>query len=77
MIDKYVELVRFFGDQHQTARKIHVTQASVSKWVTGKANMSADVAIDVELATDGEFLAEELSPTLRRYEELKLKRIKP
>lgn len=61
MMKIYQELVDFFGDQHETAKKLNVKQPSVSAWVRGVAKMSPLVAMRAERVTEGVFKASDLS----------------
>ena len=61
----YQELVDHFGGQQQTAKGLKVAQPSVSAWVTGRAQMSAKVALRAERVTNGLFKAEDLCPQLK------------
>ncbi|WP_201499147.1 transcriptional regulator [Psychrobacter arenosus] len=64
----YKALVKYFGNQHKTAKALGCTQPGVWKWVSGKANMSAPLAIKAERLTNGEIKAIELCPALASLE---------
>ena len=64
----YKKLVAHFGGQIPTASALQVSQANVSGYVSGRWNMSEVVAMRAELATDGEFKAAELCPSLKEFQ---------
>jgi len=64
----YKELVMHFGSQTQTANALQVSQANVSGYVSGRWKMSEIVAMRAEFATNGEFKAEELCPSLKEFQ---------
>ncbi|MGO2278011.1 helix-turn-helix domain-containing protein [Psychrobacter sp. 28M-43] len=60
----YKALVSYFGNQHKTAKALGCSQPGVWKWVRGKSNMSAALALKAERVTNGEFKAVDLCPAL-------------
>ncbi|WP_151825202.1 MULTISPECIES: hypothetical protein [Acinetobacter] len=66
----YKDLVEHFGGQIPTAKALHVSQANISGYVSGRWNMSELVAIRAEKATDGKFKAIELCPSLKEFQTL-------
>lgn len=62
--EAYQRLVDYFGGQQATATALNVKQPSVSAWVSGKARMSAIVALRAERKTEGAFKAIDLCPQL-------------
>ena len=65
---QYEALVSHFGGQHKTAEALGCSQPGVWKWVRGKANMSAPLALKAERLTSGKFKATELCPALAALE---------
>lgn len=63
-IAHYAQLVKHFGGQSQTARKLNIRQQAVSKWVKGRGGMSPITALRAEKLTAGAFLAHDLCPRL-------------
>lgn len=66
----YKDIVEHFGGQIQTAKALSVSQANVSGYVSGRWNMSAQVAMRAEKATEGKFKATELCPSLKEFQKL-------
>ena len=66
----YQRLVSHFGNQKNTAEALLVKQPSVSYWVRGTKSMSELVAIRAQAATNGEFKAVDLCPSLKGSFEL-------
>ncbi|MFW2149556.1 hypothetical protein ACK2M2_15780 [Acinetobacter sp. TY1] len=66
----YKELVVFLGGQIPTAEKLEVSQSNISGYVSGRWNMSVDVAVRAEKVTNGEFKAIDLCPSLRKFQAL-------
>lgn len=65
LVSKYQKLVDFFGSQSATADALGIRQPSVNAWVSGKAKMSAKMALKAEKATKGKFKAVDLCPDLK------------
>lgn len=63
--EAYQRLVDHFGCQKATAAALVVKQPSVSAWISGKAHMSAIVAMRAERKTEGKFKAVDLCPKLK------------
>lgn len=63
--NKFQQLVEHFGGQENTAKALLVKQPAVSAWVRGTRKMSELVAIRAQAATNGEFKAIELCPSLK------------
>lgn len=70
MQDLYRKLVGHFGGQTSTAKALHVSQANISGYVSGRWNMSELVAIRAEKATNGAFKATDLCPSLKEFQSL-------
>lgn len=66
--NSYEALVSYFGNQHKTADALGCSQPGVWKWVQGKANMSATLALKAERLTNGEIKAVDLCPALAALE---------
>ena len=64
----YEALVSYFGNQHKTAEALGCSQPGVWKWVQGKANMSAPLALKAERITKGEIKAVDHCPALAELE---------
>ncbi len=64
----YQKLVEHFGGQVATAKALKVSQANISGYVSGRWNMSEVVAMRAEKATEGEFKAAELCPSLKEFQ---------
>ena len=60
----YSDLVKHFGGQVKTAEALGVGQGTGSGWVRGKHGMSPITALKAERATDAEFKAVDLCPSL-------------
>lgn len=65
LVCKYEEVVAHFGSQTLTAKALDVEQPSVNAWLKGKTKMSEKTALRAEFATNGEFKAVELCPSLK------------
>ena len=65
----YLDLVNYFGGQVKTAEALKVKQPAVSYWVRGKKQMSSDVAIRAQEATNGTFKAVDLCVSLKKFTE--------
>ena len=65
LANKYQKLVDFFGTQSATADALGIRQPSVNAWLSGKAKMSAKLALKAEKITDGKFKAVDLCPDLK------------
>ena len=65
LVSKYQKLVDFFGSQSATADALGIRQPSVNAWLSGKAKMSARLAIKAEKITNGKFKAVDLCPDLK------------
>ena len=61
----FIHLVTHFGSQEATATALNVSQPAVSGWVNGTKRMSKIVAVKAEKATNGEFKAIDLCPSLK------------
>ena len=63
--NKFQMLVAYFGGQENTAKALAVKQPAVSGWVRGTKKMSELAALRAEKATNGEFKAVDLCPSLK------------
>lgn len=59
MRDKFTEVVDYFGSKGALSKALGVSPAAVSRWVRKKSFPPAR-AIDIELLTDGKFIATDL-----------------
>lgn len=50
--------------QTDLAHRLGVTQGLVHQWVTGKTRITAERAIEIEKATDGQVTRQELRPEI-------------
>lgn len=66
----FEKLVNHFGGQENTAKALGVKQPAVSGWVRGSKKMSELVAMRAQSATQGEFKAAELCPSLTEFRHL-------
>ena len=66
----YIQLVEHFGSQDLAAKALEVSQSNISGYVSGRWNMSVDVAIRAEKATSGKFKAAELCSSLKKFQSL-------
>lgn len=64
----YQKLVKHFGGQVLAAKALKVSQANISGYVSGRWNMSEVVAMRAEKATNGEFKAIDLCPSLKEFQ---------
>lgn len=62
----YQNLVKTLGGQVATAKKLKVSQSTISAYTTGRWNMSELVAIRAEKETSGQFKAVDLCPSLKQ-----------
>lgn len=65
----YQSVVGFFGSQESTAIALKVKQPSVSGWVNGQKKMSEKTALRTALATNGQFKASDLCPSLKEFDQ--------
>jgi DNA-binding transcriptional regulator YdaS (Cro superfamily) len=56
------EYLKTRGKQKELAQRLKITQGAVSQWATGSQRVTAERAIDIELATDGAVTRQELRP---------------
>lgn len=52
--------------QHGLAKRLGVTQSSISQWLSGATKITAERAIEIELATNCLVTREELRPDIFR-----------
>lgn len=57
---KLIELIAFFGSQTKLANKLGIKPASVSRWLSGKSNISIENAKEIEKITNGVFKVSDL-----------------
>lgn len=60
----YKQLVKHFGGQVPTAKRLNVGQGTVSGWCRGVHGMGAKAAIKAEIETSGKFKASDLCESL-------------
>jgi DNA-binding transcriptional regulator YdaS (Cro superfamily) len=60
-LKKYVDNC---GSQSEAAEIIGCTQGMISHWLTGRNRMTAEKAIEIEMATDGLVLRHDLRPDI-------------
>lgn len=58
--------IAYLGTQTHLAKACGVSQNSVSKWLTGKSNVSLEMALKIEKATKGTVKAGEFNPDFDR-----------
>lgn len=66
--EHYQQLASHFGTQQKLATALGCSQPSVWKWLSGKAYMSAHMALKAERLTHGEIKAVNLCPKLAELE---------
>lgn len=56
--------IKHFGTQQKLATAIGVSQASIHKWLVGTSRPTAENAMKIQHATDGEILAGDVRPDI-------------
>ena len=63
-IEKLEAAIDIMGNQTRLANAIGVSQPAIAKWLTGVCRYTADNALKIELATQGQIGREELCPDI-------------